>query len=278
MIIRKLRTHQEYLDAEDIQRTVWHFPEREVIPLNELVVAQKNGGHVMGAFDDGRMVAFCFGVPGFHDGKVYHYSRMLGVLPEYQDRGLGHEMKLVQRKLVLEQGLDLVKWTFDPLQSRNAYLNIEKLGCVIRAYLVNVYGESGSRFNQGLETDRFVPEWWIASKRVKDRLAGRTRPPSLAESEAYAPAIDCARTHDGWLEAKASRPRLRDRRVSVEIPDAIDALKRHDGKSAQAWRFRTRDAFVAYFKRGYVVCGYATGKDGAHRRNLYLLEKGHRVR
>ncbi|MBI2933431.1 MAG: GNAT family N-acetyltransferase [Planctomycetes bacterium] len=271
MIIRKLQTHQEYLAAEDIQRIVWRFPEREVIPLNELVVAQKNGGHVFGAFDDGRMVAFCFGIPGFRDGKVYHYSRMLGVLPEYQDRGLGYRLKLAQRRYVLQQGLDLIRWTFDPLQSRNAYFNIVKLGCIAREYLVNVYGQSGSRFNQGLETDRLVPEWWIRSKRV-------VRPATLAEAQTVAPAIDCAPVRKGWIEARAARTRLRDPRVSIEIPDSIDDLKRQDLEAARTWRARTREAFLAYFKRGYVVHAFATGRVDGRRRSLYLLEKGYRSR
>src|SRR5262245_12143407 len=176
--IRPLHSHDDYLAAEQLQRDVWHFPDREVIPLNELVVAQKHGGYVFGAFEKSKMVAFCFGVPGFRAGKTYHYSRMLGVRPGIQDRGLGYKMKLLQRKFVLEQGLDLVRWTFDPLQSRNAHLNVTKLGVVIREYLVNVYGESGSRFNRGLETDRFVTEWHIRSRRVVDRLKGRTPSPA----------------------------------------------------------------------------------------------------
>lgn len=252
MIIRKLKTHDEYRAAEEIQRKVWRFPDREIIPLNELVVAQKNGGHVFGAFDRGRMVAFCFGVPGFKDGKVYHYSRMLGVLPEYQDSGLGRRMKFKQRDYVLEQGLDLIRWTFDPLQSRNAHLNIGKLGCIVREYVVNMYPGSDSQFNRGLETDRFVTEWWIRERPRK--------PSTLAEAAQYAPALEGRR--------------LRDRRVSVEIPPDIDAIKREDLAAARAWRARTRRIFLACFRHGYVIHGFATGMEGSRRRSLYLLEKG----
>jgi predicted GNAT superfamily acetyltransferase len=202
---------------------------------------------------------------------------MLGVLPPYQDRGVGRLLKLAQRKFVLEQGLDLVRWTFDPLQSRNAHLNIEKLGCIVREYLVNVYGESGSQFNVGLETDRFVPEWWIKSRRARDRIEERRPSPSLNDAAAYAPAIDCFRTSDGWLEARKARTRLRERRVSIEVPDRIDDLKKHDLASAQLWRAQTRAAFLAFFKRGYVVNGLATGLENGRRRCLYLLEKGYRV-
>src|SRR6185503_10872866 len=197
MQIRKLATPQEYLEAEEVQRTVWHFPDREIVALNELVVLQKNGGHVFGAFDRGKMIAFCFGSPGYLDGKAYHYSRMLGVMPGYQDSGLGYTLKLKQRDYVLEQGLDLVTWTFDPLQSRNAYLNIEKLGCVISKYTVNLYPESNSQFNAGMESDRFSPEWWVASRRVKDRIAGKRIPYDL---KSWAPALETKVADAGWRE------------------------------------------------------------------------------
>jgi predicted GNAT superfamily acetyltransferase len=269
VIIRKLRTHAEYLAAEDIQRTVWHFPEREVIPLNELVVAQRIGGHVLGAFDGGRLIAFCFGIPGFGRGKVFHYSRMTGVLPPYQNTGIGYRLKLAQRAFVLAQGVNLVRWTFDPLQSRNARFNIEKLGCVIDEYLVNVYGASGSRFNAGLETDRFVPKWWISSKRVRDRLAGRAKPVPIEEGFASHPPLIEATFRKNLARPGRIRSAPPGRRVSVEIPADIDSIKRADLALARAWRRATRAAFRSLFQRGFAVTGFSVG-DG---RSLYLLER-----
>jgi predicted GNAT superfamily acetyltransferase len=268
LIIRKLRTHAEYLAAEDIQRTVWHFPDRELIPLNELVVAQRIGGIVLGAFDRGRLVAFCFGIPGYAGGKAFHYSRMTGVLPPYQNSGVGYRLKLAQRTFVLGQGLDLVRWTFDPLQSRNARFNIEKLGCTIDEYLVNVYGASGSRFNAGLETDRFVPRWWIKSKRVADRLAGKSNSVPIEDGFAsFPPSIEVS------LRRNLPRPEriraVRGRRASVEIPSDIDAVKRTDLPLARAWRASTRDAFRGLFSRGFLVSGFSVGNG----RSLYLLER-----
>ena len=274
MNIRKLARPEEYLEAERLQRTVWNFPEREIIPLNELVVMQKNGGHVFGAFDGKVLAAFCFGMPAFRDGKAYHYSRMLGVLPGRQDSGIGYAMKLKQRDYVLEQGLDLVVWTFDPLQSRNAYLNIEKLGCVIREYLVNLYPSSGSRFNEGLESDRFTTEWWIASRRVKDSIAGKK--PTYALDD-YAPAIETRVTESGWRAPVNVRP-ARQKRISIEIPDDIDALKKVDLPLAQRWREASRKALIGAFKRGYVVHGFVGIPEVGRRRSFYLLEKGYRVR
>ena len=275
MEIRRLQSNAEYVAAEEMQRTVWHFPDREVIPLNELVVLQKHGGHVFGAFENGTMLGFCFGAPAYRDGKAYHYSRMLGVLPGKQDAGIGHQLKLKQREYVLEQGLDLVVWTFDPLQSRNAYLNIEKLGCVIREYTENLYPTSGSRFNQGLESDRFTPEWWIRSRRVKDRLAGK-RPTYRVED--YPAALETERNAKGWRVPRRVRSKLRGKRVSVEIPDDIDALKKDDLKLAQEWRARTREALTTYLDRGFVVHGFLGLPELDRRRSFYLLEKGYTVR
>lgn len=255
VILRRLDGPGEYRAAEEIQRRVWHFPWREVIPLNELVVAQKNGGHVFGAFDRSRLVAFCFGVPAFRDGKVYHYSRMLGVLPKYQNRGLGERLKRRQREYVLEQGLELIRWTFDPLQGRNANLNIEKLGCIVREYAVNIYPGSGSRFNRGLDTDRFVVEWWIRSRRVRDRLEGLGR--TRREEASALPAATF---------------RSKEPRVCVEIPHDIDAIKRRDLDRARRWRRATREIFQTCFRRGYVLTGFAAGRKGEP--GLYVLEKG----
>jgi len=254
---------------------VWHFPDREIIPLNELVVMQKNGGHVFGAFDGRKMTSFCFGVPAYKDGTTYHYSRMLGVMPGYQDSGIGYTMKLKQREFVLKQGLDLIVWTFDPLQSRNAYLNLEKLGCVIREYAVNIYPGSNSLQNAGMESDRFSPEWWIATRRVKERIAGK-RP--AYDLKAYPAALETRVSDGGWREPVEVKTKRRDRRFSVEIPDDIDSLKQADLALAQRWREATREAFVAAFKKGYVVHGFASIPEVGRRRSFYLLEKGYQAR
>ncbi len=275
MRIRRLRTPAEYLEAERVQRAVWHFPDREIIPLNEFVVLQAHGGHVLGAFDRGRMVGFCFGGPAFRDGKTYHYSRMLGALPAYQDSGLGTRLKLAQRDCVLAQGLDLIVWTFDPLRSRNAHFNLEKLGAVAREYKVNLYPRSGNRFNRGLESDRMTAEWWIAGRRVRDRLAGR-RP--ARDPGAYPPAFETRATSSGWREPRSARGRPRGGRLSVEIPEDIDALKRDDLRLGRLWRRRTREAFLEAFRAGYMATGFLSLPEGRGRRGFYLLEKGHRVR
>jgi predicted GNAT superfamily acetyltransferase len=259
MDIRRLQTVAELRAAEDLQRAVWRFPWRDVIPVHEMVAAIRSGGHVFGAFDGRRLAGFGFGTPGLRGRRPFHYSRMVGVLPEYRDRGVGFALKRFQRRLVIAQGLDLVRWTYDPLQSRNARFNIEKLGCTAREYLVNAFGAMESRMGRGLETDRFLVDWAVRSRRVERCLAGRSETPPFAEAVGgWAPAIDA--------RALKADVRRRERRVSVEIPWEVDRLP---AAVAKRWRAATREAFLAYFVRGYVVMGYAVG-DG---RGLYLLQK-----
>lgn len=265
MKIRKLETHKEYLAAEDLQRKVFGFADREVIPLNELVVAQKNGGIVFGTFEGQKLIGFCFGVPALRDGQFFHYSRMLGILQEYQGKNIGFKMKLFQRRFVISQGLSLIRWTFDPLQSKNAYLNIEKLGVLIDEYIINLYAQSTSKFNKGLETDRFIPKWFIKSPRVVSRLING---PVKHKLEEYVPSFLTRVNSDGFPEPGKSIS-ARSRKVSVEIPVSIDELKSSSLSLATTWRTRTRLGFLNFFKKGFRVDGFAWGDKTA----FYLLQK-----
>ena len=173
--IRLLSTQEEIRSVEQLQREVWSLPDVEVVPLHVLITAAKNGGLLLGAFDDERLVGFVFGFPGLTpEGKLKHCSHMAGVHPAYRDRGLGYSLKLAQREHVLAQGIDLITWTFDPLETRNATLNFHKLGAICNTYLPNLYGEMRDGLNAGLPSDRFQVDWWIASERVAQRL----QPPS----------------------------------------------------------------------------------------------------
>ena len=170
--IRPIETHAEYHALEQLQRDVWTLPDVEVVPLHVLLTAAKNGGLLLGAFDGERLVGFVFGFPGLTpEGRLKHCSHMAGVHPDYRDRGLGYSLKLAQREHVLAQGIDLITWTFDPLETRNASLNFHKLGAVCNTYIPNLYGEMRDGLNAGLPSDRFQVDWWIASERVAQRLA-----------------------------------------------------------------------------------------------------------
>ena len=171
--VRSLTEHAEFEEAVALQKTIWGFEELELLPVRLFVVATKVGGQVFGAFDDGRMVAFLLAIPGIKaGGKHYLHSHMMGVLKDYRNAGIGRMLKLKQREEALSRGIDLIEWTFDPLEVKNAFFNIERLGAVVRRYVLNQYGTTTSLLHGGLPTDRCVAEWYIAET--------RERPPELA--------------------------------------------------------------------------------------------------
>jgi predicted GNAT superfamily acetyltransferase len=160
--VRALAGRHEYADAVNLQRIVWGWEDLDILPVRFFVVARDIGGQLLGAFDDAFMCGFCVAIPGVHPGgRAYLHSHMLGVLPEYRDAGAGRMLKLAQREDALARGFDMVEWTFDPLELKNAYFNIEKLGAVIRQYLPNHYGITTSSLGGGLPTDRCLAEWHL---------------------------------------------------------------------------------------------------------------------
>jgi predicted GNAT superfamily acetyltransferase len=172
----------------ELQKEVWGFSDIELVPLRLFVVADKIGGQVIGAFDGGDMVGFAMSIPGIRNGRPYLHSHMLAVREGYRDRGLGRTIKLFQRDDALANGIDLIEWTFDPLEIKNAYLNLEKLGAIARRYNVNQYGITTSPLQGGLPTDRLVAEWWLKSKRVETTLRAGTHPAVTVELSVDIPA------------------------------------------------------------------------------------------
>ncbi|HZY40386.1 MAG TPA: hypothetical protein VFF59_00140, partial [Anaerolineae bacterium] len=184
--IRPLRTLDDFRAAEDVQRAAWHGDELDIVPLHMLLTVAKNGGVLLGAFAPDQLVGFIFGFIGTGEHrfgpeapaavKIKHCSHQMGVLPEWQSKGVGYALKVAQREAVRNQGLRLITWTYDPLESKNAHLNIMKLGAVCHTYYRDLYGELRDDLNRGFPTDRFQVDWWIASNRVETRLT-RHRPP-----------------------------------------------------------------------------------------------------
>lgn len=183
-------TDREHLKAVvRLQRQIWGFEDIDLIPLRLFVVASKIGGQVYGAFDGEQLIGFCMAIPGLKPGgKTYLHSHMLGVLPEYRNLGLGRKLKLTQRDDALARGIDLIEWTFDPLEIKNAFFNMERLGAIVRRYVPNQYGTTSSPLHGGLPTDRCIAEWWIASPRVNAILAGQSFKGPAFESRIAIPA------------------------------------------------------------------------------------------
>lgn len=288
IIIRPIRRIEEYHACERIQQTVWRFGNREIIPLNELLTIQRHGGLVLGAFTvTNRMIGFVFGFPGLlcigvRNRESIHVSRMLAVLPAYRNSDIGYRLKLAQRAFALKQGIRLVTWTFDPLQSINAYFNIEKLGVIVREYHVNIYGASASVLNRGFDTDRLQAEWWVRSPRVKRCTADLSRPKrrealrTQRKSENIISLCDLcvsAVKVNGLIAPGPVNLKLRTPRIAVEIPSDINRLKKHSPTLARKWRRITRKIFLHYFEKSYIVTGFISQKSYNQRRSFYILEK-----
>jgi len=275
IIIRKLQTIAEFLEAEELQQVVWNRPDGlDVIPLHTQVAIQKNGGLVLGGFTpQGEMAAYLLGFLGRHsDGRIKHCSQQLGVLPKYRGQGIGTRMKLAQREEVLKQGLDLITWTYDPLEGPNARLNITHLGATCSTYLREPYGEMGDDLNRGVAADRFEVTWWITSERVARRVAALTerthRHPVTLTPLPFANRVH--RTESGFSAPDEWNLPGSDRFL-VQVPTDFQAIKRADHELAVAWREHTRALFEAAFASGYEVRDFYSVVEGGQQRNVYLL-------
>ena len=173
--LRHCHTVEEFRQCVDLQRSVWKFDDRDLIPARMFVVARKVEGQVIGAFaPDGLLAGFCLAIPALRGSLIYLHSHMLAVLPEYRRTGMGKKLKWEQRRDALARGIKLIEWTFDPLEWQNAALNLNRLGAIARRYIRNLYGISSSPLHRGLPTDRLIAEWWLDSARVRAASEGQS--------------------------------------------------------------------------------------------------------
>ena len=247
IIYRDLTTREEFARLVELERQIWGPGYDEVVPVPILTVSVKRGGILIGAFDDERMIGFVYSLPGIRKGRPTQWSHMLGVVEDYRADGIGHRLKLMQRDRALAMGLDLIEWTFDPMQALNAHLNFAKLGVVVEEYEENVYGESTSPLHKGNPTDRFIAEWWIREP----------RPPN---DWSEAPTLN---------HGTAVTLDRRDARVVVEIPTGFTEMLLAAPDLALEWRMATRELFTVYFSRGYRAVDFRL--DRAARKGAYLL-------
>jgi predicted GNAT superfamily acetyltransferase len=237
ILVRPLTAHAEFAAAVDLQRQIWGFDEIELLPVRLFVTALKVGGQALGAFDGRRMIGFCLAIPGIHGkGKPYLHSHMLGVLAEYRNLGVGRKLKLAQREEALARGIDLVEWTFDPLELKNAWFNLEALGAIVRRFVPNQYGSTTSPLHAGLPTDRCVAEWWLSSSRVNHILAGGS-------------------PHRDHISAR------------IAVPAAIGSLKRDDPRRAREIQTRVREEFQRHLTNRLAAIGFERQPDCG----VYLL-------
>lgn len=232
--VRKCRGIEEFKACVALQKEVWNFADVDMVPLRMFVVSEKIGGQIIGAFDgDKELVGFALSIPGERAGHAYLHSHMLAVRESWRNYGLGRRLKLAQRDDAIRQGIELMEWTFDPLEIKNAHLNLVRLGAIARRYSVNHYGDSSSPLQGGLPTDRLVAEWWLKSKRVTG-LLDRGQAPAIAVEE------------------------------KIEVPAEIYAWKASvaDRSKAAQVQTRNREAFLRAFPQGLAALGYERDGQG----------------
>jgi predicted GNAT superfamily acetyltransferase len=276
-VIRILESPEEMESVEELQRAVWPGSETDIVPAHLLITAMHNGGLIIGAFQDGQIIGFVFGFPGIEfipDGpRPKHCSHMMGIHPKYRDSGVGFALKRAQWQMVRHQGLDHITWTYDPLLSRNAYLNIAKLGAVCNTYRRAEYGDMRDGLNAGLPSDRFQVDWWVNTRRVERRLGKHPRRPLKLDNFSKAklqPLYTPYSTTSHLLHPPEHFSPLEGKLALAEIPSDFIALKESDFALARDWRFFSREIFETAFAAGYLITDFVYDQ----ARSFYVLAHG----
>jgi len=279
--IRLLESPEDMAATEELQRIVWPGSETEVVPTHMLITAIHNGGLVLGAFVEDEIVGFIFGFPGLEtlpDGPhPKHCSHMMGIHPDWRNSGLGFALKRAQWQMVRHQGLNHITWTYDLLLSRNAYLNIAKLGAVCNTYRRSEYGDMRDGLNAGLPTDRFQVDWWINTRRVERRVGKRARGTLNLEQFTKADLQPLYTLHTGTDDLPRPPehfPPLSNSLVLAEIPSDFMALKEANFALARDWRFFSREVFETAFAEGYLATDFIYDRIDGQSRSLYVLTHG----
>jgi predicted GNAT superfamily acetyltransferase len=272
--IRLVEEPADYWAVEEISKAAWSLDDyREVIPAHLMITFQQNGGLLLGAWLDGKLVGFSIGFIGLTadgtvtNGRVKFCSEQLGVLPEYQSYNIGYRLKLAQREHLLARGIDHATWTYDPLETKNGNLNLHKLGAVCHTYYINLYGTAAG-INAGLPTDRFQVDWWLDSQHVTSRLQGTAANTLDNLRDEGVPIINPAQGIPHPRPGGAIIPPGHTR-LLMQVPASIRTLKQEDPELALAWRLHTRDLFISLFTEGYKATDLLHTPDTCY----YLLEK-----
>jgi predicted GNAT superfamily acetyltransferase len=235
--VRKCTTLPEFEACVALQKEVWGEEDLEIEPVTGFLVASETGGQVLGAYDGSRLVGYTLGVVGYRDGVIFIHSHHTGVHHDYRDRGVGRKLKLFQRDEALSRDIRFVQWTFDPLELRNAYFNLNRLGGIARTYKPNMYGITSSPLHRGLATDRLLVEWHLDSKRVIAAITDLVTQPSASES--------------GYPQS-----------TRIELPAELEQWKQSDVEAVRRVQDCIRADFMNCFNRGYAAVGTRKTSNG----------------
>lgn len=281
--IRRVDADEDYRKLEELQRVIWRMPDVEVIPGRMMHAVDFNGGILLGAYDDDEIVGFVFGVIGTVQGlnqridqvaaaRLQLYSTIMGVHPDYHGQGIGYRLKLAQREFAIRMGIRLITWTYDPLESRNGWLNIVKLGAISHRYLRNFHGEFGG-INAGLPTDRFYVEWWVTGNRAQSRVERQRGALSYEQMIAGRAVLVNEADFEGEYPVPPEEFMDETERnlILVEVPADFQAMKRENMALAKRWRLHTRALFEHYFANQFVVTDFARRQDEAGNERAYYV-------
>ncbi|MFZ5943551.1 MAG: GNAT family N-acetyltransferase [Bacillota bacterium] len=269
LTIRPLTTVDEIFMVNELEERTWS--KEDVIPIHQKITAVKNGGLVLGAFVDEKLVGFQYSFAGFDGKKPFLCSHMLAVDPVYQHLGIGEKIKLAQKQLAQAMGYQLITWTYDPLESVNGYFNIGKLGAVCRKFIENCYGFMNDNLNKGLPSDRLMVEWWINSDHVKKKLSNALQQTTSSRLELI----------NDYGVNKQGQPEIKDEyfdkinfagQLYIAIPKNFQNIKQHNHPLAVDWRVKVKDIFVHYFNNNWVLIDFIKNNTGSPV-NFYVLKK-----
>ena len=258
ILIKKLSTEDQFEKLVEIQKTVWRHPDLDLTPVHQFSISCFMGGLVLGALVDDQLAGFVYSFPAIYQGKFCHHSHLLAVLPQYRGYGLGKRLKWAQRREVLKMGLDVVTWTYDPMQSRNANLNLHTLGGICRTYLPDFYGETPSlRLGSGIPADRLLVEWPIKTAPVEQKVRGKKELPLAPDS--YPKVLEGKVASNGQYLPGKPRLRLKEPIILAETVPNVESL-RPTPEVIAAWQAALRQVFKSYFGRGYAVIDFSFGE------------------
>ncbi|MGE0454739.1 MAG: GNAT family N-acetyltransferase [Vicinamibacteria bacterium] len=270
--IRLAAGHADFDACVELQRAVWGLADLEITSSIQLIATTLAGGMVQLARDaSGRAVGFAYAFPALLEGAAHLHSDMLAVLPEQQRRGVGVGLKWAQREEALRRGVRLLTWTFDPLQARNAHLNLRRLGARASEFLENVYGITSSALHHGLPTDRLWVRWELDAPRVAERAAAGEPAPTVETPEL--PRVNEVKWQAGWPVSSGADLTLDAPKLLLELPPDFDVLSQAAPRVAQDWHSKVRSALREYFGRGYQAVDFLPTEDKGRRRPYYLLAR-----
>jgi predicted GNAT superfamily acetyltransferase len=268
--LRDLHSLDDCRIVVDLEKAIWGYSDPEdLVPAIMLFLCAKRGGILILAEDAGTPVGFAFSMASIVDGKPAQWSHMMGVVPGTRTQGLGRQLKLAQRERALAMGIELIEWTFDPLQAINAHLNFAKLGGIASTYAENIYGDSSSVLHRGTPTDRLILEWWIQRPHVERRIAADgliARDSRVSQ----APVLNELSARDPWDVPGETTVPAEAERVMIRVPARFSEMQAQEPALAQAWRMQTRELFTSCFARGYRAVDFL--KDD-RQGGAYLLAK-----